>query len=59
MLGDGVKSFLLSHRTVPNEAGDHRAASEPPLAGGGSFATSLRATPTSITANTARDSSER
>jgi hypothetical protein len=29
----------------------------PPLAGGGSFATSLRATPTSITAYTARGSS--
>ena len=24
---------LLSHRTVPNEAGDHRAALNPPLAG--------------------------
>jgi len=44
--------FLLSHRTVPNEAGDHRAALSPPLAGGGSFATPLRATPTSITAYT-------
>ena len=30
----------------------------PPLAEGGSFATSLRATPTSITANTARGSSD-
>ena len=28
------KVFLLSHRTVPNEAGDHRAASEPPLGRG-------------------------
>ena len=25
------KVCLLSHRTVPNEAGDHRAANEPPL----------------------------
>ena len=34
------KSFLLSHRTVPNEAGDHRAASEPPL-GRGRFVCNL------------------
>jgi hypothetical protein len=35
------KVGLLSHRTVPNEAGDHRAARTPPcaLAEGGSFAT--------------------
>ena len=32
------KVCLLSHRTVPNEASDHRAASEnPPLAEGGSL----------------------
>ena len=29
-----MKSFRLSHRTVPNEAGDHRAASGPPLGRG-------------------------
>jgi len=34
------KVFLLSHRTVPNEAGDHRAASEPPL-GRGRFVCNL------------------
>ena len=33
----GSLEFLLSHRTVPNEAGDHRAARTPPLAGGGSL----------------------
>ena len=27
------KVFLLSHRTVPNEAGDHRAARTPPWQG--------------------------
>jgi hypothetical protein len=32
-----TKSGLLSHRTVPNEAGDHRATSELPLAEGGSL----------------------
>ena len=31
------KSFLLSHRTVPNGAGDHRAARNSPLARGGSL----------------------
>jgi hypothetical protein len=30
---DARKVFLLSHRTVPNEAGDHRAARTPPWQG--------------------------
>jgi len=53
------KSFRLSHRTVPNEAGDHRAARTPPLAEGGSFATPLPSGPHKyITAYTARGSSD-
>jgi hypothetical protein len=51
------KVFLLSHRTVPNEAGDHRAANGPPLGRGRFVGPPLRATPTSITAYTARGSS--
>jgi hypothetical protein len=49
-----IEKFVLSHRTVPNEAGDHRAASGPPLGRGRTVGPPLRATPTSITANTAR-----
>ena len=44
-------SYLTRRATIGRLA-------NPPLAGGGSFATSLRATPTSITANTARGSSK-
>ena len=29
-----MKTFLLSHRTIPNEAGDHRAARTVPLGQG-------------------------
>ena len=40
------KVCLLSHRTVPNEAGNHRAAIELPRAGGaGNRPTGQRATP--------------
>ena len=54
-------SFVSPDRwvTVPNEAGDHRAASElPMLAEGGSLETPLREAPTSITACTVWGSSD-
>ena len=51
------KVGLLSHRTVPNEAGDHRATSEPPLGRGRFVEPPLRAAPTSITAYTVRGTS--
>ena len=52
-----LEKFVLSHRTVPNEAGDHRAASELPLGRGRFVDPPLREAPTSITAYTVRGSS--